>query len=313
MSVNGLGEVQNDANNSFQILNKKNVTYLLTPSSCDEDTQLLLMISSGHDNHKARAQWRKRISNLDQRVRHVFLVSLCDTCTHDLTREHDTYHDIVHTSLLDGHRRLGYKILSGYIWSYLNCHQAKYVAKTDDNVVIDLPRLIATVSSKSPDDKKVMCGCGPPHRNMKTLRSETPRMLGNWSVPKDQLESDIVPDFCAGFMYLVTPRLASKLAQAGFKVFGDHNDEIVLIEDSLITGVLRESLGDVDLEILVESSLSLVWTRFFSHCPWMTVAKMTFFDELVLSKISDRSGVQYVGDIWTPGNYYSSTFLKLAC
>ena len=32
-------------------------------------------------------------------------------------------------------------------------------------------------------------------------------------------------------------------------------------------------------------------------CPWLTVAKLTFFDEIVLNKTSLRSGVHYVGSI----------------
>ena len=80
-------------------------------------------------------------------------------------------------------------------------------------------------------------------------------------------------------------------------MFGDYEGEIVLIEDMMITGVLREALGDVGIDILPSTKLSWLWTNVLSHCPWMTVAKMTFFDELVIRKTSDRSGVQYVGSV----------------
>ena len=148
---------------------QKNVSYLLSPSPCDKETKLILMISSGHDNHKARDEWRQRISKLNSHIRHVFLVSSCSTCNHDLAHEHDMYHDIVHTSLEDGHRRLGYKILSGYIWSYLHCQEAEHVVKTDDNVVMDMEALMSMTSHQMPKNS-VTCGSGTPHRNMKTLR-----------------------------------------------------------------------------------------------------------------------------------------------
>ena len=303
----GLGQVHDKESNTFQILNEKNVTILLRPPDCSPDTRLVLLVSSGHDNTGARSGWRRRLSEVTGpappgRVRLVFLVSSCPRgarCEADLDREHDLHGDILHTSLEDGHRRLGYKILSGYIWTHLSCGEASHVVKTDDNVLMDLPALLsATLSPGRPDGLSVLCGCGPPHRNMKTLRSSSPRMLGNWSVPRSQLEADIIPDFCAGFLYSMTPALGARLAQAGSRVFGGHSEDIVLIEDSLITGVLRQSLGDVDLDILVESRTRWLWTDILSHCPWLTVAKMTFFDDLVIRKKSDRSGVQYVGSVW---------------
>ena len=73
-------------------------------------------------------------------------------------------------------------------------------------------------------------------------------MLGNWSIPKDQLESDIVPDFCAGFLYITTPRVGAALVQVGLSLFS--KTEVTLIEDSLITGVLRERLPWISLEML---------------------------------------------------------------
>ena len=303
----GIGQVHDKESNTFQILNEKNVSIVLRPPDCSPHTRLVLLVSSGHDNSGPRSGWRRRLSEVtglspSSSPRLVFLVSSCARgarCEADLAREHGLHGDILHTSLEDGHRRLGYKILSGYIWTHLSCGEASHVVKTDDNVVLDLHALLsATLAAPRPDGLSVLCGCGPPHRNMKALRSSSPRMLGNWSAPRSQLEADIIPDFCAGFLYSMTPALGARLAQAGARVFGGHSEDIVLIEDMLITGVLRQSLGDVDLDILVDSRMRWLWTDFLSHCPWLTVAKMTFFDDLVIRKRSDRSGVQYVGSVW---------------
>ena len=114
--------------------------------------------------------------------------------------------DILHTSLEDGHRRLGYKILSGYIWTHLSCGEASHVVKTDDNVVMDLPALLRLAAHPLPRDS-VTCGAGTPHRNHKTLRSDKPHMTGNWSTTKEELEDDIMPDFCCGFTYITSPEV----------------------------------------------------------------------------------------------------------
>ena len=130
------------------------------------------MVSSGYQSVELRNKWREVISELKERekIRIVFLVSKCvNNCEHDLKIEFNQYQDIVHTSLLDGHRRLGYKILSGYIWTYLHCPDVGHVVKTDDNVVISMEDLLLLTSTNMPNDS-ITCGSGTPHRNMKVLR-----------------------------------------------------------------------------------------------------------------------------------------------
>ena len=234
-------------------------------------------------------------------VRLVFLVSRGVTEEDEkmLSEEHSLHGDIVQSSLPDGHRKLGYKILTGYVWTVRNCHHARAVAKTDDNVYLNMQLLASRMKERKMIENTILCGSGPPHRNMKTLRSDRPHMLGNWSIPKDQLEADIVPDFCAGFLYITTPRVGAALVQVGLSLFS--KTEVTLIEDSLITGVLRERLPRISLEMLGTSLKTRIWQNYLSYCPWLTVAKLTFFDEIVINKTSSRSGVQYVGSITSPG------------
>ena len=52
-------------------------------------------------------------------------------------------------------RKLGYKILSGYVWSYLHCSSVKYVAKTDDNVVLDLDKLLSYLDNLNTDQAEI--------------------------------------------------------------------------------------------------------------------------------------------------------------
>ena len=217
----GLGQIHDKESNTFQILNEKNVSILLRPPDCSPHTRLVLLVSSGHDNTGARSGWRRRLSEVTglappDWVRLVFLVSSCPRgarCEADLDREHDLHGDILHTSLEDGHRRLGYKILSGYIWTHLSCGEASHVVKTDDNVLLDLPALLLLAAHPLPGDS-VTCGAGTPHRNHKTLRSDKPHMTGNWSTSKQELEDDIMPDFCCGFTYITSPKVINKIKLA---------------------------------------------------------------------------------------------------
>ena len=99
-------------------------------------------------------------------------------------------------------------------------------------------------------------------------------------------------------MYVTTPRVGAALVQAGLAMYGETETE--QIEDSLITGILRERLPGVSLATLETCLAAKLWLRVFSHCPWITGFKITFLNTFVISKTSSRSNVQYVGHITSP-------------
>ena len=270
------------------------------------------MVSSGPRNKDNRDRWRRDVQGMEG-VRLVFLVSRGVTEEDEkmLSEEHSLHGDIVQSSLPDGHRKLGYKILTGYVWTVRNCHHARAVAKTDDNVYLDMPLLLHLLEQRKMAENTIACGSGTPHRNMKTLRSSGPHMTGNWSTTKEELEADIMPDFCCGFLYLTTPRVGAALVQAALTLYGD--TEVVQIEDSLITGVLRQRLPGVSVDALETGIMSKLWLNIFSYCPWMTITKLTFFNNLVISKTSSRSNVQYVGPVTSPHvwRYYICLHLEV--
>ena len=281
-----------------------NITFQLVPrSGCQEEEKVVIMVSSGPLNKENRDRWRESVEGRDG-VKIVFLIAMAKTVEDQkmLEEEHDENGDIVQSSLEDGHRKLGYKILSGYVWSYLHCAGARMVAKTDDNVELDMDKLEAMVRARMKngvDENFMACGSGTQHRNMKPLRSDRTHMTGNWSISKEQLDLDIHPDFCSGFLYLTTPLVGAALVQAGHQLYRDK--EVEQIEDSLITGVLREALPDVRLQTLQNGVLPHLWNKVFSHCPWLSLAKLSFSNDLVITKRSSRSNVQYVGSLTSPG------------
>ena len=295
----GLGPAHDKEHDTFNILNERNVSFLLSPTSCEGTVPLLLlMVSSGPLNQGNRARWRKDVEGKEG-VRLVFLVAqaMTESDQRKLEKEHSEYGDIIQSSSVDGHRRLGYKILMGYAWAYTRCAQAEYTAKTDDNVVLDMDRLINILRERTRSTKDFIA-CSVPSRNIATGRLARPHMRGNWSLTKEELEVDILPDFCTGFLYVTTPQVGAALVQVGLVLYSQ--TEVVVTEDYLIAGVLRERLPDVSLEALETGVTARMWQNFFSHCPWLTTVKQTFFNDLVVTKRSSRSGVQYVGHIFTP-------------
>ena len=100
-----------------------------------------------------------------------------------------------------------------------------------------------------------------------------------------------MPDFCVGFLSITTPGVAGQLVQAGHLLYRDR--EVTHIEDSLITGILREQLPHLRLEALQ----TRWWEVLTDWCPPLYMFKSTFLNSLVLSKTSSRAGVRYVGPV----------------
>ena len=138
------------------------------------------MVSSGPRNKANRDRWRRDLQGLEG-VRLVFLVSrgVTEDDEERLREEHSSYGDIIQSSLPDGHRMLGYKILTGYAWTHRNCQQVRAVAKTDDNVELNMQALVDV------SVREDTIACTVPNRNLKTLRASRPHMRGNWSVSKE--------------------------------------------------------------------------------------------------------------------------------
>ena len=259
---------------------------------------MLVMVSSRPTNTELRAAWRRRqAGSLSRGVKVVFLVAQTEEEVKQtsLEAEHTQHGDIVQVGVTDGHRLLGYKILAGHVWAYQHCHTVRQVAKSDDNVELDMEGLVTSLEARQGEGWKDVITCPTVSYNPVVIRSSEGGMTGAWSESRDDWERDSLPTFCVGFLSVSTPRLGAQLAQVGLELYRDREADVVQIEDSLITGVLRERLPHITIEVL--SRGHPVWNSVTSWCPITHFFKQTFFNDLVISKVSSRSNVHYVGSI----------------
>jgi len=183
------------------------------------------------------------------------------------------------------------------------CQNTQFVAKTDDNVVLDLDLLIHAIRTKDYTHEKWIA-CTTPNRNSRVIRKSHFHITGNWSIDEEQFPWDVVPDWCTGFLYITTPKVGAELVQAGYALY--NSSEVEQIEDSLITGVLRDSLPNIKVETYETGICSQIWLHYLSHCAFLTGFKITFFNSYVISKVSSRSDTWYVGSIfdWPVWRYF---------
>ena len=81
----------------------------------------------------------------------------------------------------------------------------------------------------------------PVMRNNSVQREE-----GKWVVSYDEVrpsEPDVYPDYCQGWVYILTPRTAASIAEAAKYV------KFLWIDDAWVTGYIRDHLN-ISLQVL---------------------------------------------------------------
>ena len=52
-----------------------------------------------------------------------------------------------------------------------------------------------------------MVACGSPARNSRWIRPSEGKITSVWSVDRETVEEDRVPDWCVGWLYVTTPQV----------------------------------------------------------------------------------------------------------
>ena len=91
----------------------------------------------------------------------VFLNSQTNTPKEQKVLEDESriFGDIVQCDVEDGHRRLGYKILCGHIWSHQHCAGVKHVIQSDDSVIIDTDKMVNILMSDTETEWENLIAC----------------------------------------------------------------------------------------------------------------------------------------------------------
>merc|ERR1712083_1134712 len=155
---------------TFNIFNEQNMSFILSAKPCDPSVSLLVMVSSGPANEEQRERLSKRKNK--QNIELVFIIAKARSESDKtvLESENSVHEDIVQSDTEDGHRRLGYKLLMGYVWAYTFCGEVDYIAKTDDNVELDIDTVMDALEQRKEQGENFIT-CPTLNWGMKVLRS----------------------------------------------------------------------------------------------------------------------------------------------
>lgn len=284
---------------TFSVLDRTNVSFLMRPHTACRNVKIVLMALTAPKNVEKRERLRRQFGEKEG-VYILFLLGKTSSSSvqEDLQTENMLHGDMVQISVMDHYRALSYKTLTGFIWANRFCGSAKFIVKVDDDVTLDLDNLLFLLEKKygenSPHGGTVpdIVECPSVMRNMRPWRqNHTESIMSKWSISKEDMERRVYPDFCPGWLYVMTPRVGLALAEVGVK----HAQELMSkarLDDIFVTGFLRERLPWATLQQLHDGPMGQAWNGFFSHCPFMGITKNIFFNDVVLDKGSN--GVSYI-------------------
>ncbi|XP_056014233.1 beta-1,3-galactosyltransferase 1-like [Ostrea edulis] len=189
-------------------------------------------VTNFEQRHAIRSTWGN-VSSVPTTVLVRFLLGrTTNTTLQDIAAtENQLYNDIVFEDILETYENLTLKSIAMLRWALLHCHQIRYLLKIDDDMFLNLPRLLETLT-KYPKVNSIV-GC-------KVSRSVPFRSsLSKWSVSRALYPDDYYPDYIAGTAYLISGDIIRTLYRATQKV------PYFIFEDVYITGLCRRYIGAI--------------------------------------------------------------------
>nr|XP_053642023.1 beta-1,3-galactosyltransferase 1-like [Cherax quadricarinatus] len=201
-------------------------------NTCNSDTTvwLLVLVSSGVANfHRRRAirdTWGGATPLASSHAKLVFLLGNphnTDLQT-QVVEESRTYGDIIQEDFTDSYMNLTLKSVMGLKWASRYCQRASFVMKTDDDIFINMPKLITYLQEAR--RSRWITGC------IKQKKSFRPV-----NVPAGLPLPPVHPLFVAGAGYVMSGDIVRELYTASL------NTRIIPVEDVYVTAHLARVIG----------------------------------------------------------------------
>lgn len=220
------------------LIDIKNFTFKINANPCDKhNTGLLLMIiiSSNpinFDNRRViRNTWGKNVES----TKTVFLVgeSENDTISSKIYNESVLYGDIVEGTFKDVYHNMTYKHVMGLKWVAHHCPMARYILKSDDDVVVNIHALRRFLSRElSPWGARDLIACQVLEHAavQRSYRSK-------WRVSPGEYRDHYYPAYCAGWAVIYSKDVVYRLLKTAQKT------PYFWIDDVHITGIIAQQIG----------------------------------------------------------------------
>ena len=193
-----------------------------------------ILVISAPEHAQQRAAIRATWGKADQRVVFSFIVG---STTGDLKEEVEAEArregDLIISLVEDHYENLGLKTISALDWVVQLCSEVEYVLKVDDDMFVQVERLVELVEALVEEDKDQMLVLGNISRGWKPVRNPKSK----YYITEAQYGAESYPDFATGPSYLVSRAAVGPMVEAALDQLYIH------LEDVFLTGVVAEQLG----------------------------------------------------------------------
>ncbi|RUS72644.1 hypothetical protein EGW08_019582 [Elysia chlorotica] len=221
---------------SRRVLNPHNFGYVHNvPEACTGRAVELMVgvpsrIESFTQRETIRETWGQFSTDANNKaVLLFFLGSSTDKITQQKVSEESQKHgDIVQETFIDAYRNLSLKTVALVKWVSLYCPNSTFVLKADDDMYINVPRLLAKLRSQF--DKGPLFIIGMLHPDSRPFRTKGHK----WFMPPNEYRQKKYPNYVSGTSYAMTTTAAMRLYVESFYV------RPLFLEDVYLTGILAD-------------------------------------------------------------------------
>lgn len=198
-----------------------------------KDLQLLITITSAPSHEAARMAIRQTWGHFAERrdVAIAFMLGSVanNTINEKIKKEQYIYGDIIRGKFIDTYDNLTLKTISMLEWVDNYCPKAAFVLKTDDDMYINVNRLLAFIEKHNPTLRAIY---GRLAKKWKPIRNKKSK----YYISPQQYKPAVFPDFTTGPAYLFPARLAKELYSSAL------NHTYFKLEDVFVTGIVANGL-----------------------------------------------------------------------
>ncbi|EZA49949.1 hypothetical protein DMN91_011836 [Ooceraea biroi] len=198
------------------------------------DMDLVVIVMSAPTHLEARTAIRQTWGHFGQRRDMSVLFMLGTTLDPRieavLRKEQNMYNDVIRGRFVDTYSNLTLKTISTLEWVDSHCSEVRYLLKADDDMFINVPRLLAFVNKHAKDRNVIF---GRLARKWKPIRNRKSK----YYVSQAQFQQSVFPDFTTGPAYLLSNDTVRRLYNAAL------DQTYLKLEDVFTTGIVAHRLG----------------------------------------------------------------------
>lgn len=204
------------------------------PQACPslgKKLKVVLMVISDPGNHDVRKEIRRTWGQNRSDVAVVFVMGTTNgMLLKSLDAERFEFGDLVFARFKEDYRNLTLKSISVMQWVSEYCHMADFLLKVDDDMYINIPRLLEVLYGLNVKQKAL-------YGEVTRWRKPTRQIDSRYFVSHEEYPGDFYPDYLLGGCYMMPASLASAVYHASL------TQTFKTMEDVFITGFVAKSLN----------------------------------------------------------------------